>query len=72
LTEKRAPQSIVWDGIADRVFGSEVILLNQKASSGLAVNYEVISGLAVVSNDRPKVTGVGTVVTQASQAGDAN
>ena len=68
----RAPQSIVWDGIADRVFGLEVIPLDGKASSGLGVNYEVISGPAVVINDRLTVTGVGTVVIQASQAGDAN
>ena len=68
----RAPQSIVWNGIADRVFGLEVIPLDVKASSGLGVRYEVISGPAVVSNDRLTVTGVGTVVIQASQAGDAN
>ncbi|MEY4245665.1 MAG: hypothetical protein RLZZ245_3250 [Verrucomicrobiota bacterium] len=68
----RAPQSIVWDGIADRVFSSEVIPLTGKASSGLGVTYDVISGPAVASNDRLTVTGVGTVVIQASQAGDAN
>ncbi len=68
----KAPQSIQWDGIADRSFSSEVIPLTGKSSSGLGVTYEVISGPALVSNDRLSVTDVGTVVIQASQAGDAN
>jgi Zn-dependent metalloprotease len=68
----KAPQTIQWDGIVDRSFSSEVISLNGKASSGLGVNYEVISGPAAISNDRLTVTGVGTVVIRASQAGDAN
>ncbi len=68
----KASQTILWDGIADRSFSSEVIPLDGKASSGLSVTYEVISGPAVVSNDRLTVTGAGTVVIRASQAGDAN
>jgi hypothetical protein len=68
----KAPQTLVWDGITGRSFSSEVIPLTGKASSGLGVNYEVMSGPAVVSNDRLTLTGVGAVVMRASQAGDAN
>ena len=68
----KSPQSIQWDAIADRSFSSEVIPLTGKASSGLGVTYEVISGPAAISNDRLTVTGVGTVVIRASQAGNAN
>lgn len=68
----KAPQTIQWDGIVDRSFSSEVIPLTGKANSGLGVTYEVISGPAAISNDRLTVTGVGTVVIRASQAGDAN
>ncbi len=68
----KAAQTLVWDGVTDRSFSSEVILLTGKASSGLVVAYEVISGPAAVSNDRLTLTGVGAVVMRASQAGDAN
>ena len=68
----KAPQTLVWDGVTDRAFSSEVIPLTGKASSGLGVIYEVMSGPAVVSNDRLTLTGVGAVVMRASQAGDAN
>ncbi len=68
----KATQTLTWDGVSDRSFSSEVILLTGKASSGLGVTYDVISGPAVVSNDRLTLTGVGTVVVRASQAGDAN
>ncbi len=68
----KAAQTLVWDGVTDRAFSSEVIPLTGKASSGLGVIYEVISGPAAVSNDRLTLTGVGAVVMRASQAGDAN
>ena len=68
----KAAQTLVWDGVTDRAFSSEVIPLTGKASSGLGVTYEVISGPAAVTNDRLTLTGVGTVVIRASQAGDAN
>ena len=68
----KAPQTIVWDGIADRSFSSEAIPLNGKASSGLSVTYEVISGPAVVGKDRLTMSGVGNVVVRASQVGDTN
>jgi hypothetical protein len=68
----KAPQTLVWDGVSDRSFSSEVIRLTGKASSELGVTYDVISGPAAVSNDRLTLTGVGTVVIRASQAGDAN
>jgi hypothetical protein len=68
----KAPQTIVWDGIADRSFSLEAIPLNGKASSGLSVTYEVISGPAVVAKDRLTMSGVGTVVVRASQVGDTN
>ena len=68
----KAPQTLVWDGVTDRAFSSEVIPLTGKASSGLGVIYEVILGPAAVNNDRLTLTGVGAVVMRAGQAGDAN
>jgi hypothetical protein len=68
----KATQTLTWDGVSARPFSSEVILLTGKASSGLGVTYDVISGPAAASDDRLTLTGVGTVVIRASQAGDAN
>jgi hypothetical protein len=68
----KATQTVTWDGVSDRPFSSEVILLTGKASSGLGVTYDVISGPAAASDDRLTLTGVGTVVIRASQAGDTN
>jgi Zn-dependent metalloprotease len=68
----KATQTLTWDGVSDRPFSSEVILLTGKASSGLGVTYDVISGPAAASDDRLTLTGAGTVVIRASQAGDAN
>ena len=68
----KAPQTIQWDGLADRSFSREAIPLTGKASSGLNMTYEVLSGPAAISNDRLTVNGVGTVVIRASQAGDTN
>jgi hypothetical protein len=68
----KASQALVWDGVSDRSFSSESILLKAQSSSGLSVTYEVVSGPAAVTNDRLALIGVGTVVIQASQAGNAN
>jgi hypothetical protein len=68
----KAPQSILWSGSADRPFSPEPIPLTARASSGLELSYAVVSGPAVLSKDRLTLTGVGTVVLRASQAGNAN
>jgi len=43
--------------------------LNASASSGLPVNYHLISGNAIVNGDTVYVTSVGTVIVKAIQAG---
>jgi len=54
---------------------SSPITLNETASSGLALSFTLVSGPATLSgtnNDTVTVTGTGTVVIQASQAGNAD
>jgi hypothetical protein len=68
----KASQSIVWSGSPDRTYSPEPILLTATASSGLALSYAVVSGPALLANDRLTLTGVGTVVIRASQPGNAN
>jgi hypothetical protein len=56
---------VIYPGVAP-------ITLSATASSGLAVTFTVTSGPATVSGSTLTITGVGTVVVTASQAGNAN
>ena len=66
-------QTITFPTIPNQTFGAAPITLNATASSGLAVSYSLVSGPATLSgtnDDTVTITGVGTVVIQASQAGN--
>ena len=53
-------------------YGAAAITLSATASSGLPVAFSVVSGPGTVSGGKLTVTGVGTVVVAANQAGNAN
>jgi hypothetical protein len=56
-------------------YGATPFDLTGTATSGLAVNYTLLSGPATLSGTNHKtvtITGVGSVVIQASQAGNTN
>jgi uncharacterized repeat protein (TIGR02543 family) len=65
-------QTITFSAIADHTFGDPPIQLLTAASSGLPVNFAVISGPASVSNDVMTLTGAGVVAVQANQAGNGS
>ncbi len=54
------------------VYGVKPISLSAKASSALAVTFSVVSGPARVKGDVLTITGAGTVVVAAEQAGNAD
>ena len=64
------PQTITFGALTSRTYGDAAITLGATASSSLPVTYAVISGPATVSGSTLTITGAGTVVVQASQAGD--
>jgi N-acetylneuraminic acid mutarotase len=67
------PQSITFTQPANPVtYGIMPITLSAAASSGLALTFSVVSGPAKVSGDTLTITGAGTVVVAANQAGNAN
>jgi hypothetical protein len=72
LVIAQAGQSIVFDPIPDQELGADPIPLIATASSGLAVEFTVISGPATIVEGDLIVTGIGRVVVRASQGGDAN
>jgi uncharacterized delta-60 repeat protein len=68
-TISKADQSISFAPIADKAYGAGAIL-SAWATSGLPLSFSVLSGPATVSDSTLTLTGTGTVVVEASQAGD--
>ncbi len=66
-------QSIAFTAPASPVsYGVAQIALSASASSGLAVTLSVLSGPASISGSTLTITGAGTVVVAANQAGNTN
>ena len=63
-------QTIVFAPIADHTFNDPAFGLSGTATSGLPVNFSIVSGPATVSGTMLTITGVGTVVVRATQAGN--
>jgi len=75
FTINRAIQTITFPALTVLPYPSSPITLNETASSGLALSFSLVSGPATLSgtnNGTVNLTGTGTVVIQASQAGNAN
>jgi RHS repeat-associated protein len=73
LTVNQATQTINFPAPASPVtYGVAPITLTATASSGLPVTFSVLSGPATISNSTLTITGAGTVVLAANQAGNAN
>jgi hypothetical protein len=67
----KAPQTITFSTVPTQNFGVAPFSLNATASSGLPVEFRILSGPATVSGNTVTVTGTGTVSLEASQSGDA-
>lgn len=65
-------QTVTLDQIANKPVNSEPFEINALSSKGLPVEYELISGPAVLSGKILTVTGFGTVVVKAYNYGDQN
>ena len=66
-------QSITFPAISNQLSNAPPFTLSATASSGLAVSYSLVSGPATLSgtnNNTVNLTGTGTVVIQANQAGN--
>jgi hypothetical protein len=73
LTVSQAPQTITFNAPASPVtYGVSQISLSASASSGLAVSFSVSSGSCSVSGSTLTVTGEGTCVVAANQAGNTD
>lgn len=66
----KASQTIVFEPISDKQWGDVPFTISATASSGLPVTYTVVSGPATIDGNTVTITGIGTVVIRASQAGN--
>jgi hypothetical protein len=67
-----AAQTITFPALADRMTGDAPFTLGASASSGLSVQYVLVSGPATVLGNQVTLTGSsGTVTIEAQQAGNA-
>lgn len=67
---QRDSQQITFSDLSDLTYGAAVQQLNASASSGLVVDFYVVSGPATIEGNELTITGAGTVVIAANQAGD--
>ncbi|MEO9967522.1 MAG: ThuA domain-containing protein [Reichenbachiella sp.] len=66
----KSAQTITFDPPENLTFGDDPLLLGASSSSGLDVNLTVVSGPATLDDLVLTLTGAGTVVLRATQAGD--
>lgn len=74
VVAEKSSQTITFPAIADQVWMGSVlnVTLAASATSGLPVAYSVLSGPATVFGTTLTVTGTGTVLVAADQAGNAD
>ncbi len=72
FTVGRASQTITFGALADKTFGDAPFTVSATASSGLIPTFSVVSGSATISGSTLALTGAGSVVVRAEQAGNGN
>jgi len=72
VTVTKAAQALTWSAETTLTYRTNLLSLEAKASSGLPVNYRIVSGPGVVVSGQLNLTGVGTLVIAAVQTGDVN
>jgi alpha-tubulin suppressor-like RCC1 family protein len=71
LSVNKLAQTITFAAPADRAFTATPFALSATASSGLPVSFTLVNGPATLASNTLTLTGPGTVVLRAEQAGDA-
>lgn len=71
LSSSKSIQTITFAPLANRACGEPPFAVGATLSSGLLASFTILSGPAFISGNYVTLTGTGTVVVQASQAGNA-
>ena len=72
FTVAKGSQTITFPALAGKVYGDTPFEFSATASSGEMVSFEVVSGPAILSDNKITLTGAGQVTIKATQAGNAN
>ena len=73
FTVAKAEQVISFAALADKAYGDAPFTVSATGGgSGSAVTFSIVSGPATISGSTVTVTGSGSVIVRASQAGDSN
>jgi uncharacterized membrane protein len=72
LAIAKANQTVTFAGPGNLTFGVASVTLSGSASSGLPLSFSVVSGAGSISGSSLNVTGAGSLVLRASQAGNTN
>ncbi len=64
-------QTVTFGALANKTYGDAPFTVSATASSGLAPSFSIVSGPATISGSTVTITGAGTVVLSAAQAGNA-
>src|SRR5262249_10303094 len=62
-------QTITFSALSGKTYGDAPFAVSATASSGLAASFSIFSGPATILGNTVTITGAGTVVVRASQAG---
>ena len=68
----KTSQTITFGALANKTVGDAPFTVSATANSGLAPTYSIVSGPATISGSTVTITGAGTVVVRAAQAGNGN
>src|SRR5205085_4752018 len=72
FTVAKADQTISFGALTNKAYGDASFTISATATSQLPVSFSILSGPATISGNTVSITGAGTVVVRASQAGTAN
>lgn len=72
VTITKGSQTITFAALADKNYGDAPFTVSATSSSGLAPTFSIVSGPATISGGTVTLTGAGSVVVRAAQAGNAN
>ncbi len=72
FTVGQAAQTLTIDTIVNKTYGDASFAITAQASSGLPVNFTILSGYAYLSGNNIVITGAGMVVVKAVQNGNQN
>ncbi len=72
LSNPKVSQTIDFQPVAAKTFGDSSFELKATATSGLPVIFSIISGPATLSGNTITINGAGSIVIEATQAGNSN